>query len=393
MHITFDLFQTVGIAALVYAIGVWIKNHVTVLRTYFIPAPVVGGILCSLLVLAGQLTGLFSVEFTPTVQDFFMNVFFTATGLTCSFRVIRASGRAGAVLAVGAVLFLVVQNFVGAGLAALFGINPLLGVAMGSIALSGGVGSGAAFGPTLEQAGAAGGTTVGIAAATFGLLLGSLIGGPVAKRLIRRHQLASGDTSKTSEEEKKEVRPLDGKRVLFAAVLVLVAGLLGSYISGLLALTGLDFPYYVGCLFGGLIIRNLADLRGRELDLPEIDVISNGSLNLFLSLALMTLGLGELAGLALPMIVILLVQTAVMATWAYVVTFRTMGRDYEAAVMAAGHCGVGLGQTPNAIANMASIIERHGPAPKAWVVLPVITVVFINIANPLVITAFINALS
>lgn len=398
MTFTFDVIQTAGIAVLVYMLGLFIKNRIPFLRTYFIPAPVIGGLLCSLLIFLGAQTGWFAVEFDMVLQDFFMNVFFTVIGFTCSFAVIRKSGKLGAILAVIAVLFLVMQNIVGAALASLFGIHPLLGVAMGSISMSGGVGSGAAFGPTLEAAGADGATAIGIAAATFGLMLGSLVGGPVAKRLINRHQLAGsaegpGPDGEAPDAENDEPRTLSEKRIFMAIVLVLIAAFAGSYISWLLSLTGVNFPYYVGCLFGGLIIRNIADARGITLDLPEIDIVGNCALNLFLSLALMSLSISTLVSLALPMIVILLAQAGVMALWATFITFRAMGKDYDAAVMAAGHCGVGLGQTPNAIANMAAIIEEHGRAPTAWVVLPVITVVFINIANPLVITAFINLLS
>ena len=174
--------------------------------------------------------------------------------------------------------------------------------------------------------------------------------------------------------------------------LLLLAAFIGSYISKLLNLTGLSFPYYVGCLFGGALIRNLADARHTDLRMEEIDVISNTCLNLFLSMALMSLNIAKLISLALPMIVILLSQAVVMMLWAYFITFRTTGKDYDAAVMAAGHCGVGLGQTPNAVANMAAVIDKNGPAPTAWFVLPVVTVIFINIMNPIIITTFINLL-
>lgn len=176
-------------------------------------------------------------------------------------------------------------------------------------------------------------------------------------------------------------------------LLILFAAFIGSYISKLLSLTGLNFPYYVGLLFGGALVRNIADATGKELRMFEIDTISNTSLNLFLSMALMSLDINKLINLALPMIVILLAQAVVMMLWAYFVTFRTTGKDYDAAVMAAGHCGVGLGQTPNAVANMSAVIEKNGPAPTAWFVLPVVTVIFINIMNPIIITAFINWLA
>ncbi|MBR2825629.1 MAG: sodium/glutamate symporter [Solobacterium sp.] len=388
MTIQLDLIQTVGLAVLVFMLGRWIKSKVELFQKYFIPAPVIGGLICSVLIFIGAKTNLFTIEMTNTLQDFFMNIFFTGTGFTCSFAVLKKSGKLGAKLAVGAVVFLVVQNLVGVGLSKVFGINPLLGIAMGSISMSGGVGSGASFGPTLEALGADGGTTIGVAAATFGLLLGSITGGPVAERLIKKYNLKSSATDTGKEE--KETHPLVQSTFFNSVLLVLLAAFIGSYISALLKLTGLSFPYYVGCLFGGALIRNIADARKKDLRMYEIDVISNVSLNLFLSMALMSLNIMKLIDLAIPMIVILLTQAVVMMLWAYFVTFRTTGKDYDAAVMAAGHCGVGLGQTPNAVANMAAIIDRNGPAPTAWFVLPVVTVIFINIMNPIIITFFIN---
>ena len=346
--------------------------------------------ICSVLIFIGVRTGAFTVEMNNVLQDFFMNLFFTGTGFTCSFAVLKKSGKLGAKLAIGAVLFLVVQNLVGVGLASAFGINRLLGVAMGSISMSGGVGSGASFGPTLEAYGAEGGTTIGVAAATFGLLLGSLTGGPVAERLIAKYNLKSTATENASEE--KKVFPLEQASFFNSVLLILLAAFIGSYISKLLTLTGLSFPYYVGCLFGGALVRNIADARKINLKMPQIDVISNTCLNLFLSMALMSLSIAKLIDLALPMIAILLAQAIVMMLWAYFITFRTTGKDYDAAVMAAGHCGVGLGQTPNAVANMAAVIDKNGPAPTAWFVLPVVTVIFINIMNPIIITTFINLL-
>ena len=390
MTIQLDVIQTVGLAVLVFLLGRFIKSKVGFFQKYFIPAPVIGGLICSVLIFIGVRTGAFTVEMNNVLQDFFMNLFFTGTGFTCSFAVLKKSGKLGAKLAIGAVLFLVVQNLLGVGLASAFGINRLLGVAMGSISMSGGVGSGASFGPTLEAYGAEGGTTIGVAAATFGLLLGSLTGGPVAERLIAKYNLKSTATENASEE--KKVFPLEQASFFNSVLLILLAAFIGSYISKLLTLTGLSFPYYVGCLFGGALVRNIADARKINLKMPQIDVISNTCLNLFLSMALMSLSIAKLIDLALPMIAILLAQAIVMMLWAYFITFRTTGKDYDAAVMAAGHCGVGLGQTPNAVANMAAVIDKNGPAPTAWFVLPVVTVIFINIMNPIIITTFINLL-
>ena len=391
--ITLDVIQTVGLAVIVFVVGRYIKSKVSFFQKYFIPAPVIGGIICSLIIFAGVRGNFFTVKMNGVLQDFFMNIFFTGTGFTCSFAILRKSGKLGAKLAVGAVLFLFVQNMVGVSLASVFGLHKLLGVAMGSISMSGGVGSGASFGPTLEAAGALDGTTVGVAAATFGLLLGSITGGPVAQRLIKKHNLKSSYQVQETSGEETQTFPLIERRFFDSVLLMLFAAFVGSYISKLLLMTGLNFPYYVGCLFGGALIRNLADAFHKELRMNELDVISNAALNLFLSMALMSLNINRLVALALPMIVILISQAVVMALWAYFVTFNTTGRDYDAAVMAAGHCGVGLGQTPNAVANMSAIIEKNDPAPTAWFVLPVVTVIFINIMNPIIITLFINWLS
>lgn len=393
MTLTFDIVQTLGIAVLVFGLGRLIKNKVPLFKKYFIPAPVIGGIIFSTLAYIVFSTFNVSLKMDNVLQDFFMNIFFTAIGFSVSFKLILKSGKQGAILAVVAVILLFIQNGVGAGLASLFGLNPLLGVSMGSISMSGGVGSAAAFGPTFESLGAEAATTVGVAAATFGLFVGSLVGGPVAKRLIDKYKLKSEfEDDKTIEKENDKLISSEGN--IFNTILViLLAAAGGTFISYLLSLTGLTFPYYVGCLFGGTVARNLADAGYFKIREKEVNLVSNVALNLFLSMTLMSLNIAKLIGLAIPMLVILLTQTIVMMVYAYYITFGSMGKSYDAAVMAAGHCGVGLGQTPNAIANMASVIEEHGAAPNAWFVLPVITVVFINIFNPLVITFFMNLLS
>lgn len=391
-ELTLDVIQTAALAVIVFALGRSIRKKVTFLQKYFIPAPVVGGLICSLIVFVFFQTGTLHIKFDKILQDFFMNIFFTCTGFTVSIPIIKKSGRQGAILAVVAIILLAVQNLVGVGLCQVLGMNKLLGIAMGSISMSGGVGSGAAFGPTLEALGAEAGTTVGVAAATFGLLAGSLVGGPVAKRLISKYNLKS-EYSGSLEKKEEHVFPLIEANFFNSVILIFLAAGVGSVISYLLNLTGLTFPYYVGCLFAGAIFRNIAEAQKKVLRMKEIDLVGNISLNMFLSITLMSLNISKLIGLAGPMLIVLLVQTLVMAIYATYVTFTSMGKSYDAAVMAAGHCGVGLGQTPNAIANMAAIIEENGPAPNAWFVLPVITVVFINIFNPIVITAFINFFS
>lgn len=391
MEISLDLLQTVGLSIAVYIIGDFIKNKISLLQKYFIPAPVIGGLLFSIILFIGYQTESFYVTMDITLQDFFMNIFFTTVGFTISAAIIKKSGKLGAILAVVSVFYLIIQNLIGVGISELFGIHKLLGVAMGSTSMSGGVGSAMAFGPTFESLGAEGATTVGAAAATFGLFMGSIVGGPVAKRLIDKYNLSSSVKNSNVGELQKEK---DTDSNLFRTVmLVILTAALGSIISYVLNLTDLTFPYYVGCLFAGAIVRNLADADMIKINIDEIDSIGNISLNIFLSMALMNLSIWTLLDLAGPMIVILITQTVVIMFYSYFVTFRTMGKNYDAAVMAAGHCGVGLGQTPNAIANMSAIIDEHGPAPTAWFVLPIITVVFINIFNPIIITIFINLFS
>jgi ESS family glutamate:Na+ symporter len=390
MTFTFDVIQTAGIAGLVFLLGTFIKNRNDFFKKFFIPAPVIGGLICSFLIFFVSFSGI-TIKFDKSLQNFFMDIFFTCIGFTCSFSILKKSGKRGAVLAVVAVGFLILQNLVGVTLAGLFGLNKLLGIAMGSISMSGGVGSAASFGPSLEQLGANDATTIGVAAATFGLLLGSIIGGPVAKRLILKNSLKSNFSENKTEE--KVSHELDINQIVFTTILILIAAFLGTYIHKLLLLTTLNFPYYVGNLFGGLVVRNIYDHSKYNLRTEEVKLVSTISLDLFLSMALMTLNISALVSLAIPMIVILLSQALIMILYAYFVTFKTMGKDYDAAVMAAGHCGVGLGQTPNAIANMSSIIEENGPAPEAWFTLPVVTVIFINIFNPVIITFFMTIFS
>lgn len=394
MGLELDMLQTLSLAVLVYLLGVFIRNRVGFFRKYFIPAPVIGGILFSIITLILNESLNFPIVLDNTLQDFFMNIFFTTVGFTISVQVLKQSGKQGFILGVVAVILLFFQNLIAVGLAKVFDIHPLLGVAMGSTAMSGGVGSAVAFGPTFEAGGALNATTIGTAAATFGLLMGSLVGGPTAKRLIDKYQLKSSHKKEEADTIKvsKEIITDDGK-MFNTVIAILVAAGLGTIVGKLLNMTGITFPYYVGCLFGGAIVRNIADSGKANIRMKEIDMIGGISLNLFLSLALMTLNLAALVSLALPMIVILLAQTAFMMIYASFVTFKSMGKDYEAAVMAAGHCGVGLGQTPNAIANMSAVIDENGPAPNAWFILPVITVVLINLANPLIITFFINMFS
>ena len=391
MEIQLDILESVGVAIFAFILGSFIKNRVNFFQKFFIPAPVIGGLIISLINLILNQIGFGFFKFDEVIQDFFMNIFFTCIGLACSFKVLKKSGWLGIKLAFAIILLLPLQNLLSVALTYIFGINPLLGVAMGSTSMTGGIGSAVSFGKIMEGYGAINSTSIGVAAATFGILIGSLVGGPVASRLISRNNLKSTG-SKNLNDNSKKIRPISQKTLMDAIIVIGLASFLGTFINRILALTSLNFPYYVGCQFGGLITRNIYDLVKKDSHIDNIEILGNISLNLFLSLALINLNISAILGLALPMLVIMLAQAIFIGIYTSLVTFNLTGRDYDAAVMVAGHCGVGLGQTPNAIANMEAIIEKEGPADVAMFVLPIVLAIAVNLFNPIVITFFINFL-
>lgn len=391
MILEFDVLQTVGLGVLAYLMGARIKKNIQFLQKFFIPSPVIGGLIFSILVFILKKYGIMEIKFDTYMQDFFMNMFFTCIGFTCSFKILKKSGFLGLKLALSIILFLFVQNAIGVALSYLLGINKLLGVAMGSVSMTGGIGSALSFGPIMEGYGAKFATEIGVAAATFGLMMGSLVGGPVANLLIRKYDLKPKFSNKDFVKDVKDFLKLDQNSLMTTSFLILLAAFLGTYINKLLALTGLNFPYYVGCQFGGLVVRNICDAtKSKQLKMQEVDILGNISLALFLSIALISLNIEKIASLALPMLIIMGGQAIVMALWARFVTFNLSNKDYDAAVISAGHCGVGLGQTPNAMANMAAVTEKNGPAPIAMFVFPIVLAIAVNLTNPIIITFFIN---
>lgn len=391
MEIQLDILQSLGVAIIAYMLGVFIKKKVMFFQKFFIPSPVIGGLIISIINLILKQNGLGFFKFDDIIQDFFMNIFFTCIGLACSFKVLKKSGWLGIKLAIAIILLLPLQNILAVGLAKAMGINPLHGVAMGSTSMTGGIGSAVSFGKIMEGYGATNNTSIGVAAATFGMLIGSLVGGPVAKRLIRVHNLKSAGAQIANIKE-KNTNQINQKNLMDAIVVIALASFLGTFINKLLAFTNLNFPYYVGCQFGGLITRNIYDLLKKDSHIDNIEVLGNISLNLFLSLALINLNISAMLGLALPMFVIMIAQAIFIAIYTSLVTFNLTSRDYDAAVMVAGHCGVGLGQTPNAIANMEAVIEKEGPADVAMFIFPIVLAIAVNLFNPIVITFFINFL-
>ena len=392
MTIQLDILESLGVAIFALILGNFLKSKISFLRTFFIPSPVIGGIIISLLVLFFKETGLFSLEFDKVLQDFFMNISLTAIGLSASFAMLKKSGSLGIKLALAIIILLPLQNIIGVGLARALGINPLQGIAMGSTSMTGGIGSAISFGKIMEELGAESAISVGVASATFGLLAGSLVGGPTARRLISKNNLVSKGS--LSKGEVSTIKNITNQKTLTRAIIIIgLAAFLGTFINKILAMTGLNFPYYVGCQFGGLVVRNIYDYLKKPINMDNIDLVGNISLSLFLSLALINLNISAILGLAGPMLVIMIAQAIFISIYTSLVSFTLLGRDYDAAVMVAGHCGVGLGQTPNAMANMEAIIEEKGPADVAMFIFPIVLAIAVNLTNPIIITFFINLFS
>ena len=396
--IQLDIAQTVGIAALLLVVGEFIKKRVGLFSRYFIPGPIIGGVLFSLVALVGYQTGTFVLEFYDTLRAFLLLVFFTTIGFSASFELLKKGGLGVALFLAAAVGLVLLQNVVGAALASLLGVHPLIGLAAGSISLTGGHGTAAAFGPLMEQAGAVGALPAAIAAATYGLVAGCVIGGPVGSLLMRRHGLhgpmatASASSTGSTGAVGLHADSSGAPAAMYATILVCVAIGAGTLWVDWLKTLGVTLPAYLGPMLVAAVMRNLIDWRDGQLPMRQFEVVGQVSLAFFLAMALMSMKLWELAQVAGPLLVILLAQTALMFAYAYCVTFRVMGRDYDAAVIAAGHCGFGMGATPNAMANMQSFTSANGPSLKAFFVIPLVGSLFIDFFNAVTITGFMNYL-
>lgn len=405
-----DMVQTLALASLVLFAGYGVRRRVRVLDRYNIPAPVVGGFLFAAGALGLRLAGVLAFEFDTTLQVPLMIAFFTTIGLGASLGLLRVGGPQVLLFWGLASLLACLQDVVGIGLTKLLGVHPFLGLIAGSITMTGGHGTGAAFGKLMEDEYAfTAAVTLAMAAATFGLVSGGLIGGPVATVLIRRHRPSRRPLDgggRAAEVPALAAAALDAEidtepageaptayRLLKTLTIVLAAMWAGSLVSRWLG-HYITLPAYIGAMLAAAVLRNVADVtRAIQIEPRVVDDVGTIALSLFLAMALMSLRLWELLDLAVPLLVILSVQVAMMAVFAYFVTFRVMGGDYDAAVMAGGHCGFGLGATPNAVANMEAITEKFGPAPRAFLVVPMVGAFFIDFTNALIITVFINVVT
>ena len=417
--IELDMIQAAGIGALALLVGMVLTRKVAFLQKFCVPSPVSGGIIFSLITLI--LYGWFDVEvsFDGTLRSVFMLAFFTSVGFQSDLKVLKQGGRLLIIMLALLFAIIAIQNIMPQGITRLMGVDPLIGMAAGSISMTGGHGTAGGFASVLEGMGLQGAGTIGMAAATFGLIAGSMIGGPLAERIIRArltHEqvqpqdeeidpamagIESDEASPTGRAKRVSTNEQEFQQYAKATYSIILVMGGGTLLSWLLAKTGITFPTYFGALILAAIVRNTIgfvsykddgkwEKAEKLLDMERIISVGNICLSLFLGMAMISLKLWELQSLALPLIVILISQVLMMALFAYFVAFPLLGRDYDAAVLCAGICGFGLGATPNAMANMSAVCYKYRYTVKPFLIVPIIGAMFADLINTGIITLFLN---
>ena len=420
-NIELDMVQTAGVGALALIVGMVLTRKVDFLQKFCVPSPVSGGIIFSLITLI--LYGWFDIEvsFDGTLKDVFMLAFFTSVGFQSDLKVLKKGGKLLVIMLILLVVIIAMQNLMPMGITRLMGVDPLIGMASGSISMTGGHGTAGGFAKVLEGMGLHGAGTVGMAAATFGLIAGSMIGGPLAERIIRTkltHEqtqpqddeidpamagIESDEASPTGRAKRVSTNEQEFQQYAKACygILLVMGG--GTLLSWLFTKTGVTFPTYFGALILAAIVRNTIgfisykdegkwEKAEKLLDMERIISVGNICLSLFLGMAMISLKLWELQSLALPLIVILISQVVLMALFVYTVAFPLLGRDYDAAVLCAGICGFGLGATPNAMANMSAVCYKYRYTVKPFLIVPIIGAMFADMINTGIISVFLNLL-
>ena len=417
--IELDMVQTAGLGALALIAGMVLTRKVPFLQRFCVPSPVSGGIIFSLMLLALYGWCDIEVSFDGTLKDVFMLAFFTSVGFQSDLRVIKQGGKPLVIMLTLLVVMIALQNLMPLGITRLLGVDPLIGMAAGSIAMTGGHGTAGGFASVLEGMGLHGAGTIGMAAATFGLIAGSMIGGPLAERIIRTkltHEqmqpqdeeidpamagIESDEASPTGRTKRISTNEQEFQQYAKASYCILLVMGGGTLLSWLFAKTGITFPTYFGALILAAIARNILGFVSYQedgkrvkadklLDMERIISVGNICLSLFLGMAMISLKLWELQSLALPLIVILVSQVLMMALYAYIVAFPLLGRDYDAAVLCAGLCGFGLGATPNAMANMSAVCYKYRYSVKPFLIVPIVGAMFADLINTGMITLFLN---
>ncbi|MBL3520365.1 sodium/glutamate symporter [Arcobacter lanthieri] len=397
MNLVFNSYYTLIAAVIVLLIGKLLVNKIEFLRKYNIPEPVAGGLLAAICTTIAYNVWGFSITTSLELQTSFMLIFFASIGLSANFYKLKEGGISLIIFLLVVSTFIIVQNFVGISLATILGIDPLIGLIAGSITLTGGHGTAGAWGEILETKYAIeGATALGMAGATFGLVMGGIIGGPLAKFLINRYKLKNTSIEKTKNDTKDEkvidefvpfeypkaVRLITTNSAITTLGLFAACLAFADFMTGLTKGSSFELPTFVWALGGGVLLRNiLENILKIEIFDRAIDVFGNASLSLYLAMALLSLKLWQLSNLAGALTIILVSQVVVMILYAYFVTFRVMGKNYDASVLSAGHCGFGLGATPTAVANMQAITNMYGPSHKAFLIVPLCGAFFVDLIN------------
>lgn len=408
--ITLDMLQSAGIGALALLTGIFMTRKIKWLQRFCIPSPVSGGLVFSIITLLLYKFIHVEVTFDGTLKDVFMLAFFTSVGFQSNLNVIKQGGKTLVMMLILLVGIIATQNLIPIGICKLLDTNPLIGMAAGSISMAGGHGTAGGFSAVLESMGLQGAATISMAAATFGLIAGSVIGGPVAERLIRKHLSSERlepkdfkvDPAMAGIESEEALPAGRAKRInsneeefqqfAWGTYSILIVMALGTLTSLLLGQTGITFPTYFGALLTAAVIRNIIELTPfrRILKIKKIVSVGNICLSLFLGMAMISLKLWELESLALPLITILFAQIVAIALLTYYIAFPILGHDYDAAVLVAGICGFGLGATPNAMANMSAVCYKYHYSIKPFLIVPIIGAMFVDLINTGFITLFLN---
>ncbi|MCL1143691.1 sodium/glutamate symporter [Shewanella gaetbuli] len=390
------------IAILVLFIGHGVNRKVPFLKKYNIPEPIVGGLIVAAVITVLHFNKI-GLQFSLSMQNTLMLMFFSSVGLAASYKLLMKGGAKVFLFLGVASLYIIIQNGVGVSLASALGLEPIMGLIAGSITLSGGHGTGAAWAQTFEQDYGIQTLEFAMAAATFGLVMGGIIGGPVAQRIISKNNLVSSygvggnhhtdhpDLVTYDQLEEDRVTAKSILEVLFIMLMCVAGAKWTSYFVAEYNLGWMKMPDFVYALFFGVVFANITEVsRGYKIKSESVDVLGTVSLALFLSMALMNLKLWEIFDLAIPLLIILMAQTVILGLFAYFVTFKVMGSNYDAAVISGGHCGFGMGATPTAVMNMGALVSRTGPSPQAFMVVPIVGAFFIDIVNAIILQGYLS---
>ena len=407
MTIHFNMIQSIGLAVIFLLVGKSVKNNISLFSKYAIPSPVIGGLIFSIVHMILRQSNIVVFEFDSTLQTFFQTMFFCTVGFNASLKMLKIGGKKILIFLLIATVLAVLQNVLAVGLAEFIGINPLLALLTASPSLTGGHGTSAAVAPSIEALGYPEALTVALTAATFGLIAGSILGSPMANRLIVKNNLVNKKKNQLSNENNFDLSIIDNKKttldtnkISMAFFQILIAMALGTYLTDALNsfvgkwFNGVTFPAYIGAMLIAAVIRNISDSSTIfKSPLEEIEVVGEVSLNLFLGMALITLKLWHLIDLALPMLILLLTQCIMMYIYGIFVSYPLMGKNYDSAVMVAGLTGFAMGSTSNAMANMNSVTEKYLYSRTAFFIVPIVGSLFIDFINIGIIYGFISFLS